>query len=281
MKIGVSSYSFSQYMNTTGASLIDVCDKAKELGFDGIEFTDLPGDAPLELAKTIRAHCDKIGLPIISYTVGANLLCDDLAAEIKNVKRKVDIAAVLGVKVMRHDAAFALKNIPGYTWEDGVRDMAPAIREITEYAAAKGIKTCSENHGFFYQASERVERLIQAVNHPNYGWLVDMGNFLCVDENSANAVRRAAKYAFHVHAKDFLYKMQDDVTIAPEGFWKNANGNYLRGTVVGHGVVPIPTCVRLLKEAGYDGWLSLEFEGHEQNIGALEQGLAYLRRVIA
>ncbi|NLG26104.1 MAG: sugar phosphate isomerase/epimerase, partial [Clostridiales bacterium] len=32
------------------------------------------------------------------------------------------------------------------------------------------------------------------------------------------------------------------------------------------------------KAAGYDGWLSLEFEGHEDNLPALRRGLAYLKR---
>ena len=34
-----------------------------------------------------------------------------------------------------------------------------------------------------------------------------------------------------------------------------------------------------LKKAGYDGYLSLEFEGMEDNLTALKAGLAYLRRV--
>ena len=41
MKIGVSSYSFAKYMKATGANYIDICNKAKEIGFDGIEFIDL------------------------------------------------------------------------------------------------------------------------------------------------------------------------------------------------------------------------------------------------
>jgi hypothetical protein len=63
-----------------------------------------------------------------------------------------------------------------------------------------------ENHGFFAQDSARVEKLLNAVNHPNFGWLVDMGNFVCADEEPYKAVGIAAPYAFHVHAKDFHIK---------------------------------------------------------------------------
>lgn len=279
MKIGVSSYSFSAYRGSTGASYVDLCVKAKELGFDGIEFIDLGGDE-IEEAKKIRAKCEEIGLTIAAYTIGANMLADDIDAEVERLCRKVDVAVALGAPVMRHDAAFALKDKPGYTWEDAIPEMAPAIRRVTEYAAAHGVRTCTENHGYIFQDSARVEALIQAVNHPNYGWLVDMGNFLCVDENPADAVKRAAKYAFHCHAKDFIYKKAADLCVEPDGFFKTRNGNLLRGTVVGHGAVPVPVCVKTLKEAGYDGWLSLEFEGMENNIPALQAGLAYLRRVI-
>ena len=64
MKVGVSSYSFGKYAAATGASLFDLCDKAKEIGFDGIEFTDLKVDDPIKLANELRAHCEKIGLEI-------------------------------------------------------------------------------------------------------------------------------------------------------------------------------------------------------------------------
>ena len=51
--------------------------------------------------------------------------------------------------------------------------------------------------------------------------------------------------------------------------------------MVGHGVVPIADCVQVLRDAGYDGWLSLEFEGMEENLTALRCGLAYLTKVTA
>ena len=279
MKIGVSSYSFSKYRKATGCSYTDLCDKAKELGFDGIEFIDLKTEDDLKEAERIHAHCDVIGLPIVAYTVAANLQLDDLAAEVARVKKCVDVAEALGAPVLRHDAAFKLREIDGYTWENAVADMVPAIREITDYAASKGIRTCSENHGHVFQDSIRVEALIRAVDRENYGWLVDMGNFLCVDEDPLSAVRRAAKYAFHAHAKDFLYHVVKEGVPAPEGYMKTRNRNLIRGTVVGHGVVPITECVKALAGAGYDGFLSLEFEGMEENIPALTAGLAYLRKV--
>ena len=277
MKIGVSSYSFAKWQAQTGADLFALCDQAKELAFDGIEFTALKSEDPVSEAKKLREKCENIGLPIIAYTVGANLLCDDPDGEAERLMRCVDVAEALGVSLMRHDVATKLREREGYTWQTAAEEMAPRIRAVTEYAAARGIRTCTENHGFLFQDSRRVETLIRLVDHPNYGWLVDLGNFLCADEDLKKAVRRAAPYAVHVHAKDFLYRKKDPRLPDPVGFFKNRNGNFLRGTVVGHGVVPVTEDIRVLRAAGYNGWLSLEFEGMEENIPALSAGLQYLR----
>lgn len=280
MKIGVSSYSFRKYQKATGCSFTHLCDKAKELGFEGIEFIDLKTSDNLEAAEEIRRHCETIGLPIVAYTVAANLQCEDLGAEVARLKKCVDVAEALGAPVMRHDVASKLRSVEGYTWEDAIPNMVPAIREVTEYASSKGIRTCSENHGKIFQDSERVEALIHAVGHENYGWLVDMGNFLCVDEDPLSAVRRAVPYAVHAHAKDFLYHIVKEGVPTPEGYFATRNGNLLRGTVIGHGVVPVIDCVKALRDGGYDGWLSIEFEGMEENLPALSSGLTYLRKVI-
>lgn len=275
MKIGVSSYSFSKYMRETKANYIQICDMAKEMGFEGIEFIDLsldvqPAESIEALAVQIREHCAEIDLPIAAYTVGADFI--DHENEVERLKKQVDVAALLGVKVMRHDVTWR-RDIP---WREIIERVADDVRAVTEYAASKGIRTCTENHGFVMQDANRVEELIRTVNHPNYGWLVDMGNFLCADEPSMHALPIAAPYAFHAHAKDFLFKTEKP----SEGWITTRGNNYIRGTIVGHGVVPIPDCVRTLREAGYDGWLSLEFEGMEDNLTALRCGLAYLKSVV-
>ena len=286
MKIGVSSYSFKAYMKASGCNYLDLCDLAKAMGYDGIEFTDLLAEVSgaaddVEAARQIRAHCEEIGLEIVAYTVDADFLSRDSGAETARICHCVDVAAALGAPVMRHDAAWKPAKLGGgYTWRDAVEAVAPSIRRVAEYAATKGVRTCTENHGTFLQDPERVEALIRAVGHPNYGWLVDMGNFICADCDSLRAVAIAAPYAFHVHAKDFLRKSGSE-PLPGEGWFDTRGGNHIRGTIVGHGVIPVPQCVALLRAAGYDGWLSYEFEGMEENLTALRAGLAYLRRIVA
>lgn len=286
MKFGVSAYSFNRLLKA-GKNYFEICDLAKEMGYDGIEFIDLNleygnGAATIEeLARSIRLHCENLQLPVIAYTVGADFLngrnCAP-AEEPARVKGCVDIAELLGAKIMRHDAFWKLEGLR--SWREAVDRIAPAIREVAEYAAGKGIATCSENHGMIMQDSERMEYMINQVNHANYGWLVDVGNFLCADEDPQHAVGVAAPYAVHAHVKDFIFKKGTEDQ--PAGRWiTTRGGNYIRGTVVGHGVVPVRPCLNMLKRAGYNGYVSVEFEGAEDVTQALEQAIEFLRRVDA
>jgi sugar phosphate isomerase/epimerase len=285
VKICVSSYSLSRPVQEGRITLQDAVDWLAEQGVKGIEFTDLDGKVPeneARLADDMVRHCAKHKLEITSYTVGANFLLFGEAqrAEVERMKRKVDIGARLGVKRMRHDVAWGFPE--GYkgpkTWEAALKCIVPAVREVADYAARFGITTSTENHGYFAQASERVLKLVRAVNRPNYGVTLDIGNFLCVDENPVGAVRRLAKYASLVHAKDFHYKNKNEDP--GEGWFRTAGKNYLRGAIVGHGVVDVRKCLALLKKAGYKGWVSVEFEGMEDAFQGVRIGLENLRRYL-
>jgi len=165
------------------------------------------------------------------------------------------------------------------TYMQAVDKMAPYIRSLTEYAEQKGVKTMTENHGYFMQDSYRVEYLVSKVNHPNYGVLIDVGNFICADEDPVQAVSRLANLAFHVHAKDFKYKKSGGA--APlDGWGVTRGGNSFMGTIVGQGDMPVVQTLRILKKSGYDGGLGLEFEGREDNMTALTEGFKFLKKTV-
>ena len=285
MKIGVSSYSFEQLISSGKETQLSVVKIAKEMGFDGIEFTDLhvpDGMTEKEYAMKIREECDRYSLPVISYTIGANLLKlvemrND--AEVERVCGKLDVAAVLGAPTLRHDAAWGIEGEAGaYTGFDNVLPLlVEGCRKITNYAKTLGIKTMVENHGTFAQDSSRVARIITGVADPNFGALIDIGNFSCADENNAVAVGNLAPFAKHVHAKDFHIKSGNGPDPG-NGFFRSRGGNYLRGAIIGHGDVPVYQCVQILKRSGYDGFISVEFEGMEDCLTGIRTGADNLRR---
>ena len=285
MKICVSSYSFNKLMSRGELSQLDTIKKAKELGFDGIEFADLAsheGMTDVDYVKALRAEADKCELPIVSFVFGADLINGTGGRtpeeEVEHVKSRVDLAAIMGVKIIRHDVLYSLGKYKSF--DALLPTLAARVNEIAEYAKTKGIKTSVENHGFICQDPDRCERLFNAVESDNFGLLCDMGNFLCADADPAKAVSTVAPYAVFAHAKDF-YVRSGNKEAPGAGYFMSRGGNYLKGTIVGHGDVPVKQCLNILKRAGYDGFVSLEFEGMEENIEALRIGLANLRRFIS
>ena len=287
MKIGVSSYSLHQYIKADGNDLFDGIRKAAELGFEGIEFLDMSayaGEAdPTEFAHRVRQACADAGLPIVCYTIGADFLqpsggARTIQQEVERVKGEVRIAAELGTTCMRHDATrgFPPEHVGPSEFPDALPMLADACGQVAAFAKTLGVRTTVENHGFFVQDSGRCEALMDAVGDDNFGALVDIGNFLCADEDPVQAVRRMAPHALHCHAKDFHVKPADAADPG-RGWFRSRGGAYLRGAIVGHGTVDLPACLALLQQAGYDGWLSIEFEGIEDCLLALEVGLANLR----
>ncbi|MDR0998296.1 MAG: sugar phosphate isomerase/epimerase [Treponema sp.] len=283
MKIGVSSYSFARLFKGGTYTLFDAIDYAKKTGYEAIEFTDFspPGGCSLgDYARKIRETCEAAGLSVVNYAVHADFLYGfggDIKKETARVKACVDIARILGVPMMRHDAAWGFKDAAGgRNYRDAIKLIAPEIREVSEYAAGQGIKTMCENHGLFMQDSRRMEELVLAVNHPNFGLLVDMGNFMCADETSLTALSTVMPYAFHVHAKDFLWKSGAEPKPDDSWFLTRA-GNYLRGTILGHGVVSSAQCIEYIKKTGYAGAISLEFEGLEEPLDAIRRGYEFLK----
>jgi len=265
---------------------IEVIAKSKDIGFDVIEFSTITvpeGKTLAGFAAELRAEADRVGIEIANYTIGADFLRGsggDLETEIERVKREVDIAVILGAPSMRHDASagWPEDHVGPRSFDAALPRLAEGCREVTRYAEGKGIRTMVENHGFFCQDSVRVEKLVTAVDHPNFGVLLDMGNFLCADDDPTTAVGRLMPYAFHCHAKDFHVKPGTD-PYPGEGWLISRGGNYLRGAIVGHGNVPVLQCLKTIKRAGYDHVLSLEFEGIEEVLMGVQAGHDNLRRL--
>lgn len=286
MKISVSSYSYSQYIRAGKLTQLTAIDKAKEMGFDAIEFTDIDGAEDINLQKEnaakLKEHADSLDMVINAYTIGANLAKpteEERAAEVERLKGQLEVAKILGANLMRHDVCYSLGKT-GFTrsFDLMLPYLADSARKVTEYGETLGIRTCSENHGFIAQDSDRMERLFNAVNHDNYGLLVDIGNFTCVDEDHTLAVSRVAPYAIHAHAKDF--KISKGTPYGSCNQILTRGGNYIVGTAIGEGDVPVKQCLNILKRAGYSGYLSIEFEGLGDCVDGIARGLGNLKKML-
>jgi len=281
MKTSINTYSFGRVTNKDGnpVNQMEMIDIAKEIGFDAIEFVGIQvpeGYELMQYVEMLKKHCKEVCLEISGYTIGADFNNDNTVEYLKN---EIKVAAALGADKMRHDICYSLPE--GKTYFDMIPEYAKKVTEVSEYAKQFGIKTCTENHGYISQDADRVIALKEAVKSDNFGLLCDFGNFMCADETSIESVAKVAKYAIHVHAKDFKYKSKDEVAECPAGFFPTRGGNYLCGCALGDGVVNVPKCVEIIKEANYNGYITLEFEGpFNDPLDEIKKGFALLKNAI-
>ena len=283
MKIAASTYSFGEYMSKDKLGLGGCLKWAKEQGFDGIEIV---GGSLTGYGYTVEeaaALCKEAGLPVAAYLVGADFLANrgtQVEEEIEKLEKAVDEAVILGAPMLRHDITHCdMGRKYGIGLEDVLPILSDACRRVTEYAAERGVKTMFENHGHFLQEAAMCERMINAVGHENFGYTLDMGNFLCADQDIAYSVGKMARYAFHVHAKDFHVK-PGGLDDPGEGWFLSRGNNFLRGAIIGHGDANVARSIGVLKRQRYDGWISIEFEGIEDNLKGIRIGKDKLLRYL-
>jgi sugar phosphate isomerase/epimerase len=282
LKIGLSSYSLSKAINAGEMDILGAIRWISENGGEHMELSPcklvLAGNDTL--VKAIVKQAADCGIALSSYTIGANFITeteDAFQKEIKRVKSEVDIAAALGVKRMRHDAGSRPPaDATVANFEKDLPKLVEACRAVADHARKYGIVTSVENHGYHVQGSERVQRLVLAVARENFRTTVDIGNFLCADEDPISAVRNNIKLASMVHFKDFYRRPPH--SDPGEGWFQSRAGYFLRGSIVGQGDIDIPSVVKIIKGSGYDGFVSIEFEGMEDCRAGSKIGLQNLRR---
>lgn len=283
MKLGISSYSLYQASQHEGMTILDILDWIAANGGEHAEIVPIDFDLTEqpELADQIRERAEKNGIELSNYAIGANFVTEteqEYEEEIQRVMKHVDQAHRMGIKLMRHDAAS--RPIPETSiqhFEADLWKVADACRRIADYASGFGITTSVENHGFYIQASDRVQRLVHSVDRENFRTTLDVGNFMCVDENPLVAVQKNINLASMVHVKDFY--LRPSWQNPGEGWFQTANGNFLRGAIAGHGDLDLREILRVIKDSGYNGYISIEFEGLEDCKKGTKIGLANVRRI--
>jgi sugar phosphate isomerase/epimerase len=285
MKSCISTHSYHRLYADGSFTRFDAIDKTKELGCDGVEFvlddTTPDGSTPREYALALTAHAKEVGLEVPIYTTGANFFVKDPEQEVERICKHIDIASECGIPLLRHDITWSY--YPEYegvkTYQNVIEAVATVISKVADYAKSKGVMTCSENHGRLMQDSNRMVELFNAVNNKNYGFLCDIGNFGGVDEDCFTSVSRLMELIVHVHAKD-CFTRSGMMYNPGRGYNLSRGGNYRRATVFGHGNVPTFQILNAIRASGYDGYVSLEFEGMEPCMEGVTIGTENLQRMI-
>ncbi len=291
MQLGFSSYSFHQRLNDGSMTIFDVIDWISDSEGEHLELAAIyrGADAPVPtpdsdpaFVEQVRTRAADRGVILSNMCIGANFVADEASpdAEIARVKTWVDLAESLGISRMRHDVVGPTRfdGDDSVQFDQALPVITRASKEIAQYAAPKGITTSLENHGFFVQASERVRRVVRAVDEPNFATTLDVGNFVCVDEDPTVAVPSNLPYAMIVHLKDFYIRTPEHDP--GEGWFRSRGGKYLRGAIVGNGDIDLWAIGQAITASGYDGFVSIEFEGQEDCLVGCARGAANARRIL-
>lgn len=261
VRLGFSSWCFRQELASGEMSIDDVFDWIAESPGQHLELAGVafPEGNLIDLADPIRAAAKRTGVELSGMCIGADFLTDDTPAQLATAKQHITLAAELGIKFFRHDVTpWGLRPTSIAEVEEAFPKLVEAATELAQFAAQHDIVTSIENHGFFMNGSERVQRLVHAVNRPNFGTTLDVGNFLCVDEDPVIATARNLPIATFIHIKDFYTS-----TTPREGWLETPGGRAIQGAMFGYGDVDTTTIVSDIVKSGYDGYLSLEYEGQE------------------
>ncbi len=85
-------------------------------------------------------------------------------------------------------------------------------------------------------------------------------------------------YVGMIHLKDFYIRKKDRLAglhgpfdCRAEGWLESLGGTMLRGAILGQGDIDIVSIVRNIRASGYDGFVSLEFEGSRTAAGDLHR----------
>jgi sugar phosphate isomerase/epimerase len=276
IKLGISFYSYYANWKREEIDIPAFIRECKRLGVDGVELLEpLWRDKAAEM-PAVEAALKETGLAVGVYSVSNNFVKTDPAErskEVDKIKVGVDMALHYGAKTVR---VFAGDIAPGITFDDGFNWIVEGLGFGADYAYANKVTLALENHGKLAGRSDQVEKILKAVANPALKANPDTGNFLLVHEASHEAVDRLATRAGMVHFKDFKL-MPDDYA----GFAYSSNqGVKYAGTAVGEGDVDLADCVKSLTEAGFDGWLNIEYEAAEDPMTGVARSVENTLRLL-
>lgn len=266
MKLGLSMWSFVGPWKRQEMQVPDFIRLAHSLNIQGVELLDFffrnQNDWELETLQ-IEETLQETGLPCGVFSVGnsfANPNPIERNKQVDVIRRGIEQAKRLGAKVVR---VFAGGDTAGHSESEAFEWFVDGLAEASRYAYDHGIKLALENHGLVAGKSKQVCSLIEKVREitkqDTLGTNPDTGNFLLVNEPPVDGVKGVAHLAYMCHFKDFAR--------ASQGFrgptFSALNGELFIGTAIGEGDVPLEQCTKALREAGFDGWLNIEYESEE------------------
>lgn len=278
VQLAVSSYSYWHF-RTAKVSIETVIEKAAALGVPGVDVLHRQMAIPERAALTaehrtylqqLKRHAFRHGVSLICLSIHQDFVdpsADYRRQQVEHTIKCIEIASALGIPSIRlnsgrwntiasfDDLMKARGEEPvlkGHTEDEGFKWCEDAIRQCLPKAAEHGVLLALENHWGLTRTPEGLLRLVNAIDSPWLGALMDTGNFL---ENPYEKLAAIAPKTVFVQAK----------TYPGGGEWYTLDLDYSR-------------VAKILSDAGYSGWVALEMEGKEHADTAVPKSIDMLRK---
>lgn len=239
---------------------LDFPARARSLGIEAVEYVNtffLDRARDEEYLAELKMRCDSEGVTSLL------IMCDaegdigapdaaERALSVENHHKWVEAAAFLGCHSVRVNAASA------GSFEEQQNLAADGLRQLCEYADGYDVDVLVENHGYLSSNGQWLAGTIAMVDHPRIGTLPDFGNFWTSYEpeelyDRYQGVTELMPYARAVSAKSYDF---------------DEAGNETK--------IDYERMLRIVLDAGYRGWVGIEFEGQM----AAEEGIVKTRDLL-
>jgi len=272
---------YNQFIYDLGKGGLEYAAKhAKDLEFTSVEFLDF---CPLNGKKALFEKYDteeinrilaEYGLSVACVSVYTDLLTEEREKCDKLLLKQIKFAADIGAKNFHHTLIPGIKDYSGRPKYDEIFDEIVERESVFAYQCAEyGINCIYEPQGLYFNGITGLSRLIEEMKKRshNIGFCADVGNSVFVECDEVELFEHLAKFTKHVHIKDYIIS---DSSLVMKSEMRSLGGKYIYDVLPGGGNIDIASCLKCLKDVGYDGDMALEYLGSDEEI---RSSMEYIR----
>jgi len=240
--------------------LLDRYDAAARAGFKGVELQapySVEPDAIVERLHRNKLQHVIINLPVNDPDTGKGnipLRPDRKDLWLERVALGVKYAGALDCVAVNTGVGPKPDDVDDETaWTTLVENQRHAADELSKVGVKAMVEAINviDQPGFFVNTSKQARKLIEAVNHSNYGMLYDVYHMQIQEGDLARGIKANLDVIMHMQLAD-------------------NPGRHEPGT----GEINYDFILPYLDEVGYEGWIGCEY----RPIGNTEQGLAWAKK---
>lgn len=256
---------------TLSGSFKRACEATKKNGIEHIEFAVIhgqnfiqamgydPGISLQSNPRALRRYLDEMGLKVSQIDGSYPMMGPDGSAfGVQYVQQSIRFAAEIGCPMVDTvDGAF---EIEGFSREEVFRITCDNYRQVLPWAEDFGVIINVEPHGPYTTDGDFMERLFSYFESEYLRFNMDTGNTFIAGLEPVEYLKRFRKYCTHAHIKDVSAGLaamvrgeETGIATSEVPIGGGVNADNIRG------------CIDLLKQTNFDGVLSIECYGSDEN----------------